>query len=109
MAIQKKAYENLQWQLNQDGGKAMLRLSNPSLYHVTVVDAKMHAGKSEEMVIDATMVAPGATVALPIKLPAANTAAPELRYEIINDYGGRQSYRVTLHGSQPSNPVSADN
>ncbi|WP_296224469.1 fimbrial biogenesis chaperone [Ralstonia sp. UBA689] len=104
-----KAPENLQWQLNQDGGKAMLRLSNPSLYHVTVVDAKVHTGKAEETVIDATMVAPGSTVALPVKLPAASTAAPELRYEIINDYGGRQSYRVTLHGSQPSTPVSADN
>lgn len=86
----------------------MLRLSNPSLYNVTVVDAKVHSGSAEEPVIDAKMVAPGATVALPVKLPAS-TAVPELRYDVINDYGGRQSYRVTLHGSQPSTPVSTGN
>ncbi|MEF9480979.1 hypothetical protein [Ralstonia sp. 1B3] len=47
-------------------------------------------------------------MALPVKLPAS-TAVPELRYDVINDYGGRQSYRVTLHGSQPSTPVSTGN
>jgi P pilus assembly chaperone PapD len=55
------------------------------------------------------MVAPGATLTLPVKLTAVGSNAPELRYEVINDYGGRESYRVTLHGSQPSTPVSAGN
>ncbi len=104
-----KAPGSLQWQLNQDGGKAMLRLSNPSLYHVTVVDAKVHVGSAEEPVIDAKMIAPNSTVAVPVKLPAAGAGAPELRYDVINDYGGRQSYRVTLHSSQPSTPVSTGN
>ena len=104
-----KAPASLQWQLNHDAGKAMLRLSNPSLYHVTVVDAKVHVGSAEEPIIDAKMVAPNATVAVPIKLPTAGAAAPELRYDVINDYGGRQSYRVILRGSQPSTPVSTGN
>lgn len=104
-----KAPASLQWQLNQDAGKALLRLSNPSLYHVTVVDAKLHAANSDEAVVDAKMVAPGATVTLPVHLPAGHSATPELRYEVINDYGGRESYRATLHGSQPSTPVPAGN
>jgi len=104
-----KAATSLQWQLNQDAGKAMLRLSNPSLYHVTVVDAKLHAGNTDEPVVDAKMVAPGSTVTLPVNVPAGHTGTPELRYEVINDFGGRESYRVTLHGSQPSAPVSAGN
>ncbi|CAJ0901126.1 putative fimbrial chaperone YadV [Ralstonia mannitolilytica] len=104
-----KAPGSLQWQLNQDAGKAMLRLSNPSLYHVTVVDAKVHVGSAEEPVIDAKMIAPNSTVAVPVKLPAAGAGAPELRYDVINDFGGRQSYRVTLHSSQPSTPVSTGN
>ncbi|KVA04260.1 pilus assembly protein [Burkholderia latens] len=104
-----KAPGSLQWQLNRDDGKAMLRLNNPSLFHVTVVDAKVRAGGADEPVIDAKMVAPNATVTLPVKLPTAGAAAPELRYDVINDYGGRQSYRVILHGSQPSTPVSTGN
>lgn len=104
-----KAATSLQWQLNQDGGKAMLHLSNSSLYHVTVVDAKLHAGNTDEPVVDAKMVAPGSTVTLPVNVPAGHTGARELRYEVINDFGGRESYRVTLHGSQPSTPVSAGN
>ena len=104
-----KAPTRLQWQLNQDAGKGLLRLTNPSPYHVTVVDAKLHAGNADEPVVDAKMVAPGTTVTLPVKLTAGNSSAPELRYEVINDYGGRESYRVTLHGSQPSTPVSTGN
>ncbi|MBB0025351.1 fimbria/pilus periplasmic chaperone [Ralstonia pickettii] len=104
-----KAPTRLQWQLNQGAGKGLLRLTNPSLYHVTLVDAKLHVGNSDEPVVDAKMIAPGATLALPVKLPPGSDSAPELRYEVINDYGGRESYRVTLHGSQPSTPVSAGN
>ncbi|MCM3580843.1 MULTISPECIES: fimbria/pilus periplasmic chaperone [Ralstonia] len=104
-----KAATSLQWQLNQDAGKAMLRLTNPSLYHVTVVDAKLHTGNKDEPVVDAKMIAPGSTVVLPVNVPAGHTGAPELRYEVINDFGGRESYRVTLQGNQPSAPVSAGN
>lgn len=38
------------------------------------------------------MVAPHSTVALPVQLPGNGAAQPELRYDVINDYGGRQSY-----------------
>ncbi len=104
-----KAPASLQWQLNQDAGKATLRLSNPSLYHVTVVDAKLRVGGAEHTVVDANMIAPGSTLALPITLPGGQTSAPELHYEIINDYGGRESFRVVLHGNQLSTPVPAGN
>ena len=97
-----KAPTRLQWQLNQGAVKGLLRLTNPSLYHVTVVDAKVHVGSAEEPVIDAKMIAPNSTVAVPVKLPAAGAGAPELRYDVINDYGGRQSSVSYTHLTLPT-------
>ncbi|KVQ58062.1 molecular chaperone [Burkholderia territorii] len=104
-----KAPENLQWNLGTEAGKSVLRLSNPSLYHVTVVDAMLQSGHATEPVVEARMIAPGATLTLPIKLPAGNASAPELRYEIINDFGGREAYRVVLHTDHPSRPIPVRN
>ncbi|KUZ09170.1 pilus assembly protein [Burkholderia diffusa] len=96
---------HLQWRLDRESGKAVLHVKNAGLYHVTVVDAKWHTGSTDASVIDAKMVAPGASASMPVKLPA-NEAAPELRYEIVNDFGGRESYRVTLPAGQSAAPVS---
>ncbi|KVC48827.1 molecular chaperone [Burkholderia diffusa] len=104
-----KAPESLRWNLGVEAGNSVLRLSNPSLYHVTVVDAMLRSGHATEPVVDARMIAPGATLTLPIRLPTGNASAPELRYEIINDFGGREAYRVILHTHQPSRPIPVRN
>ncbi|KAB0686467.1 fimbrial biogenesis chaperone [Burkholderia territorii] len=94
----------LQWRLDRERGNAVLSLENPGLYHVTVVDAKWHTGGKDIPIIDAKMIAPGETATMTAKLPASDTV-PELRYEIVNDFGGREAYRVTLPAGHPAAPV----
>ncbi|AOK06914.1 chaperone protein EcpD [Burkholderia latens] len=103
-----RAPDELQWKLTEDGGKATLHVTNPSLYHVTVVDAKVRAGTGDAPVADARMIAPRSTLEWPVRMPPARTLAPELRYDVINDYGGRQSYRVTLRGADSGKPIAVD-
>ncbi|WP_193099572.1 molecular chaperone [Burkholderia sp. Z1] len=102
-----QAPAGLQWRLDRESGKAVLRIRNPGLYHVTVVDAKWHSGDKDVPVIDAKMVAPGGAASLSVTLPASG-AAPELRYDIVNDFGGREHYRVTLPVGQSASPIAVD-
>lgn len=71
--------------------------------------AEVHVGSAGKPAIDAKIIPPNSTAAVPVRLPAAGAGAPEFRYDIIDDYGGRWSYRVALHNSQPSTPASAGN
>lgn len=98
----------LQWKLTEDGGKTTLHVANPSLYHVTVVDAKLRTGTVDEPVADARMIAPRSALDLPVRVPSARALASELRYDVINDYGGRQTYRVTLRGADSGKPIAVD-
>ncbi|MBN3769078.1 molecular chaperone [Burkholderia sp. Se-20378] len=102
-----QAPSSLQWRLERESGNAVLHVTNSSLYHVTVVDAKWRSGGSDTSVIEARMVAPGGTASIPVKLPATATA-PELRYEIVNDFGGREHFRVTLPTGQSAAPVAVE-
>lgn len=102
-----QAPAGLQWRLDRESGKAVLHVQNHGLYHVTVVDAKWHSGNKGAPIIDARMIAPGGAASLPVKLPAS-AAAPELRYDIVNDFGGREHFRVTLPASQSASPVAVD-
>ncbi|MEK7892469.1 molecular chaperone [Burkholderia contaminans] len=98
----------LQWKLTEHGGKKTLHVANPSLYHVTVVDARMRGDTVDEPVADARMIAPRSTLEWPVRIPSAQARAPELQYDVINDYGGRQTYRVTLRGVDSGKPIAVD-
>ncbi|WP_175912625.1 MULTISPECIES: molecular chaperone [unclassified Burkholderia] len=100
-----RAPASLQWRLDSESGKVLLHLQNHSLYHITVVDAKWHSGGMDSPVIDARMVAPGETASVPVKLPVGG-ATPELRYEIVNDFGGREHFRVTLPTGKAATPIA---
>ncbi|MGU7815034.1 fimbrial biogenesis chaperone [Burkholderia sp. AW49-1] len=97
----------LQWRLDRESGKAVLQVLNPGRYHVTVVDAKWRAGGTDAQVVDAKMVALGGMASFPVKLPHGG-ATPELGYEIVNDFGGRERYRVTLPAGQSAAPVAVE-
>ncbi|MDR3426674.1 fimbria/pilus periplasmic chaperone [Silvimonas sp.] len=72
----------LTWHVAEKNGKPVLQVTNPTLYHVTVMAAEVDTGKVE----NGNMVAPGATLDLPLTGQA--TAGTKLRFTTLNDYGG---------------------
>ncbi|NHR05793.1 molecular chaperone [Chromobacterium haemolyticum] len=94
-----QAPESLRWSVLRQDGKPVLRVDNPSRYHVTVVDLALQAGKASKELASAYMVAPGGNGQWP--LPAA---AAQLRYGIINDFGGHVEYAVSLEAGQDARP-----
>ena len=102
----RQAPAGLRWQIVRRGGGAVLRVQNPSAYHVTIVDADLRSAKASARIIDARMVAPGASADVPVNVPETGNA-PELAYQIINDFGGRERYRVTLGADEARAPVEA--
>ncbi|MFD4836564.1 molecular chaperone [Achromobacter sp. NPDC058515] len=93
-----KAPEALQWQLAAKNGKAALQVTNDGKYHVSMGAITLSAAGKTELVKDSTMVAPGETAYLPVTRfnPAA---AATLKFESINDYGGKDAYAAQLNGN----------
>ena len=91
-----QAPERLRWRLRRERGNSWLQADNPSRYHVTLVDLALKNGKE---LAKAYMVAPGGSGQWPLP-----TAAAQLRYGIINDFGGHVEYVVSLEPGQEANP-----
>lgn len=95
------APDALSWTLENRGNKTELRVRNPSLYHVSMAEVRLgRAGGKSELVVDSTMVAPGAEKSFTVKqVPAANDL--ELNFSSINDYGAQVPYATTLSVGKP--------
>ena len=91
-----QAPAGLRWSVRQQDGKPQLRVDNPSRYHVTLVDLALKNGKE---LAKAYMVAPGGSGQWPLPSVAA-----QLRYGIINDFGGHVEYAVSLEPGQEASP-----
>ncbi|MCD5360944.1 molecular chaperone [Chromobacterium aquaticum] len=91
-----QAPAGLRWSVRQQDGKPQLRVDNPSRYHVTLVDLALKNGKE---LAKAYMVAPGGSGQWPLPATAA-----QLRYGIINDFGGHMEYAVSLELGQEASP-----
>ncbi|WP_217806777.1 fimbrial biogenesis chaperone [Chromobacterium haemolyticum] len=102
-----QAPEALQWSIRQAEGKRVLRVDNPSRYHVTVVDLKLQAGKGGQELASAYMVAPGGSGQWPLK-PTAGVNSAQLQYGIINDFGGHVEYEVSLGAGLEARPRPRD-
>ncbi|MDR3429861.1 fimbria/pilus periplasmic chaperone [Silvimonas sp.] len=74
----------LTWHVADKGGKQVLQVTNPTLYHVTVIAAAVGAAKFD----DGDMVAPGGTLDIPLKGHAAAAAGTKVQFTTLNDYGG---------------------
>jgi len=74
----------LTWHVVDKGGKKVLQVTNASLYHVTVIAAEVGAAKFE----DGDMVAPGATLDLPLTGHAVAAVGTPVHFTTLNDYGG---------------------
>ena len=89
-----QAPASLQWQLTKSASGSVLRVTNPSPYHVTFVGVRvLGAGKNVE-VSDVDMIEPFSTHTYPIG-QALGTLQADVEFSVINDYGGNSDiYRI---------------
>ena len=80
-----KAKDQLRWAVGaNDKGEALLKIANPTPYHITLTTLSINGG---QQVIDADMASPFGELAYPLK--AVNPAQEiEVIFSTINDYGG---------------------
>jgi P pilus assembly chaperone PapD len=82
-----KAPSQLTWKVVADGSGYALQVSNPTPYHVTIVEATLDAG-AKSYVSSSGMVAPFAALRLTVKnLAKAPVAGTYLQYDVVDDYG----------------------
>ncbi len=89
---------NVEWRMTRNSAGAQLHLSNTTPYYVSLVDLDL-AGKAEGRIAEIQMLAPGASVVLPLRLLEGATATT-LHFGSMNDYGGRDQYQVELRDGQ---------
>ncbi len=82
-----KAPEQLQWSLSRRAGKAVLKVANPTRYHVSLSSVELSVGVKPLAVGDG-MVAPGQELEFPLGSgTAVEPGKASVRYDWINDYG----------------------
>ncbi len=89
-----QAPEQLTWQLANEGNRAILRVSNPTPYHVSFAAVELASGEKALSVKDPGMVAPFETRVL--EVPNTVSPAMRVRYQFINDYGGVSNGEAAL-------------
>ncbi|WP_322042885.1 fimbria/pilus periplasmic chaperone [Paraburkholderia sp. J67] len=84
----------LTWHLGSQGGKPALQVSNPTPYHVTIIEAHVGEGERAPKFEDGSMVAPGAQASLP--LSATPATGGKVSFTTLNDYGGPIKHEAPL-------------
>ncbi|MDC7815431.1 fimbria/pilus periplasmic chaperone [Pseudomonas protegens] len=92
----------LLWQIGKQGGHAALKITNPSLYHVSLSDVSVQAGATTEQAIDSMMIAPGQSKTIALK-GTMNSNYSNLNFSSINDYGAQDRYSATLSANTAVN------
>lgn len=85
----------LLWRLEDQGGKTVLSVNNPGLYHVSIADIKLQSGQLTEQPFDFAMIAPGEQKKFALKQFDRNST-PSLSFGSINDYGAQDRYITQL-------------
>ncbi|MGY4490422.1 fimbrial biogenesis chaperone [Pseudomonas sp. TE3610] len=81
------ALPTLSWSWSSSNGKSMLRVDNPSAFHVSFIDIQIGSGKQRIEVAAPMMVAPFSHKEYPVTLaPGAHPDA--VYFSAINDHGG---------------------
>lgn len=89
------ASSELQWQVVEAAGKPVLRVRNPSAFHVSMSGITLKDNARSEQVEESTMIAPMSQLDMPLPTFKGNKSA-ELRFQSINDYGGQNLYIAQL-------------
>lgn len=97
------AAQQMQWSIASVNGQTVLKINNPSEYHVTFgaikgVDSKQHLSKLDDAV---RMIAPGAEMSIP--LPAGTSTGTsaggdlaQIDFAFVTDYGGSSEVKSPL-------------
>lgn len=76
----------LSWELVGNGASQVLRINNPTPYHVTFIGIRIIDGDAPIELEHVDMVAPKST--LDFTVGALKTSSVDVEYSFINDYGG---------------------
>lgn len=84
----------LTWHLAPVSNAMVLRVKNPSAYHVSFASITLQVnGKPLSVVTDAAMVPPGGSHDFPITASRSTPAgSSKVQFEVINDFGGFSPY-----------------
>ncbi|MES2869788.1 MAG: molecular chaperone [Pseudomonadota bacterium] len=95
----KEAAGAVTWQIEGQGANSGVRVSNPSLYHVSVSELQVKGSGYTSAPVKGFMVAPGETQTIAVPgMPTAGSLTLSARS--INDYGSKDLYSGAL-GSTP--------
>jgi chaperone protein EcpD len=84
----------LSWHLVTDNGKPRLQVSNPTPFHVTIIEAKAGKGDNAPKFDEGGMVDPSGQLELPLSgTPAAGST---ISFTTLNDYGGAMTHEAKL-------------
>ena len=88
----------LKWRLVERGGKSLLVVNNPGLYHVSIAEITLTSGALREQPFDSLMIAPGEQKEFTLKHFTPGQS-PNLLFRSINDYGAQDRYSAQLSNS----------
>ena len=88
----------LKWRLVERGGKSLLMVNNPGLYHVSIAEISLTSGALREQPFDSLMIAPGEQKEFALKHFTPGQT-PNLLFRSINDYGAQDRYSAQLSNS----------
>ncbi|AZE72382.1 Pili assembly chaperone [Pseudomonas synxantha] len=92
-----EAPAQLKWTLNKQGQTAVLKVENPSRFHVSLTGLSLKGANYKDFLMaEGRMLAPGASVDILVN-PMTSAASLKLDFKVINDYGGQNAYAVDLH------------
>ena len=97
-----EAAKNLQWRVHH----GQLEVSNPTSYHVSMIQIDARQQGKTLFAADNRMLAPGQTVQLPLKQLASGHAV-DLRFISINDFGAQEPYSAQVSGGQTTQAIKA--
>jgi chaperone protein EcpD len=89
-----EAPDKLTWHLASQNGKTALQVSNPTPYHVTIIEAHVGRGEHAPKFDDGVMVDPNGQATLPLSGAVGN--GPRVSFTTLNDFGGQMNHEAAL-------------
>lgn len=96
----------LRWNIDSADDKQVLKVQNPTAFHVSTTGIDMGSGADKQRISAPVMIAPGESLTFGLKRGVGSASL--LSFTAINDYGGSESYQANLGGASPvyASPVT---